>query len=267
MGNNAYDEPGFFSSYRQLERSTQGPESAMEWPQLKSLFPVFFGKRVLDLGCGFGGLCRYVGREGAASVIGIDSSEKMLTEARARTTEVNVDYRLGSMTDFEFPKASFDVVSTLALHYVERIEPLFRRVADVLAPGGSFVMSLEHPMFTARAEQSWCELGGKRQHWPVDGYQEEGPRRTRFLGGDVLKHHRTVGTYVNSLIDAGFQIRRLIEPGPSAAQLAERPEWADEARRPMFVLIGAVKAPSPRPQAGTRSPRGRGDVRQGSPSS
>jgi SAM-dependent methyltransferase len=242
MTQNVYDEPEFFEAYSQMDRSVHGPEVGMEWPRLRSLFPDFRGKRVLDLGCGFGGLCRYVSEQGAAHVVGIDSSERMLEDARARTSQENVTYQLASMTDFQFEAGSFDVaLSTLALHYVERVEPLFHKVADVLVPGGSFVMSFEHPMFTARADQAWCERDGERLHWPVDGYQDEGPRRTNFMGGDVLKHHRTVGTYVNALIDTGFRIQRVIEPGPTQGQLSERPEWADEARRPIFMLIGAVR--------------------------
>ena len=242
MDKNVYDEPEFFANYGKLGRSVEGPESAMEWPYLQSLFPDFRGKRVLDLGCGFGGLCRYVSEHGAASVVGVDSSTRMLEEAKARTVQTNIEYQLGSMTEFESPPASFDVVlSTLALHYVENVEPLFRRVADVLVQGGAFVMSFEHPMFTARAEQSWFEQDGKRLHWPVDGYQDEGERRTNFMGGDVLKYHRTTATYLNALIDAGFVIQRLIEPWPSPEQLALHPGWVDESRRPMFMLVGAVK--------------------------
>jgi cyclopropane fatty-acyl-phospholipid synthase-like methyltransferase len=49
------------------------------------MLPDLKGKRVLDLGCGFGWHCRYAVEQGAKSVIGIDISERMLNEARKKT--------------------------------------------------------------------------------------------------------------------------------------------------------------------------------------
>jgi hypothetical protein len=98
-------------------------------------------------------------------------------------------------------------------------------------------------MFTARAEQKWwLGANAERLHWPVDNYQEQGARRTHWMADDVIKYHRTTATYVNTLIDAGFQIARLVEPAPSAEMLAANPEWKDEHRRPTFMLMKAVKA-------------------------
>lgn len=240
--NSAYDDPEFFESYRGLTRSVGGPEAAMDWPHLEALLPAFADKRVLDLGCGFGGLCRYASRQGARWVVGVDSSRRMLDEAVARTTQGNIFYVLGSMRALGLADGAFDVVvSTLALHYVQHIEPLYRRIAALLRPGGDFVASFEHPMFTARAEQAWHTVDGQRLHWPLDNYQDEGPRQTNFMGGDVLKYHRTTETYVNGLIDAGFVLRRLVEPGPDEAMLAENAQWAEEARRPMLMMLAATR--------------------------
>ena len=49
-------------------------------------------------------------------------------------------------------------------------------------------------------------------------------------------------TYLNTLIDSGFQIVRLAEPKPPDAMLSAHPDAPDELRRPMFLLILAVKA-------------------------
>lgn len=240
--NSVYDEPEFFERYRGLTRSVGGPQAAMEWPHLQALLPDFRGKRVLDLGCGFGGLCRYAAGQGARLVVGVDSSRRMLEEAAARTKQGNIAYVLGSMDAPGLKDGAFDgVVSTLALHYMEHIEPLYGRIAALLKPGGDFVASLEHPIFTARAEQAWYTVDGQRLHWPVDHYQDEGPRQTNFMGGDVLKYHRTTETYVNRLIDAGFVLRRLVEPGPDEVMLAENPTWVDEARRPIFMMLAATR--------------------------
>ena len=54
--------------------------------------PDFKGKRVLDLGCGFGWHCRYAIERGAKSVVGVDLSEKMLQEAREKITSPLIEY-------------------------------------------------------------------------------------------------------------------------------------------------------------------------------
>lgn len=97
-----------------------------------------------------------------------------------------------------------------------------------------------HPVFTARAEQGWIYgEDGKPLHWPLDDYQTEGRRVTSFLTNNVVKYHRTVATYMNAVIDAGFTISAIAEPTPSADKL-ELPGMRDELRRPMFLIISAV---------------------------
>jgi hypothetical protein len=57
----------------------------------------------------------------------------------------------------------------------------------------------------------------------------------------VVKYHRTVATHLNALIDAGFTISQLSEPQPTQEMLDKHPEMRDETRRPMFLLIAAIK--------------------------
>ncbi len=75
-------------------------------------------------------------------------------------------------------------------------------------------------------------------HWPVDNYFTEGPRQAVFLGHEVTKYHRTLTTYVNTLLDSGFELTRLVEPQPAPHLLDS---MRDELRRPMMLLIAARK--------------------------
>lgn len=247
MKQNKYDDPAFFDAYSRIPRSVGGLDEALEWPAFRALLPDLGDKRVLDLGCGFGWHCRYARRHRARSVVGVDLSEKMLARAQAATNDSGIEYRRAAIEDIDFPADAFDVaLSSLALHYVERLDLVCRKVHHCLATGGAFVLSVEHPMFTALAAQQWCGgPKGEKRHWPVDDYQQEGPRHTQWLAADVVKYHRTVATYVNTLIDAGFRIAKLQEPEPPPELLMDRPGMKDERRRPMFLLIAAVKAPTP----------------------
>lgn len=243
MKQNKYDDPEFFGKYSRMPRSIHGLEAAGEWLAVRALLPALDGKRVLDLGCGFGWHCRFAREEGARSVVGVDLSENMLAQARATTDDTTIDYRRAAIEDASFDAGEFDLVmSSLAFHYVERFELVCRNVYRWLAPGGAFVFSVEHPVFTARAAQDWCYgPHGERLHWPIDDYQAEGVRQTAWLADDVVKYHRTVATYFNALLDAGFTITGVSEPQPSPAMIAEQPEMRDETRRPLFLVIAAAK--------------------------
>ena len=83
MRKSRYDDEVFFEKYGQMARSRLGLSGAGEWETLEPLLPDFAGKRVLDLGCGYGWHCIYAAEHGAAAVTGVDLSEKMLAVARA----------------------------------------------------------------------------------------------------------------------------------------------------------------------------------------
>ena len=120
MKENKYDDAAFFQQYSQMPRSVLGLQGAGEWHALKKLLPDFQGKRVLDLGCGFGWHCRYAAEGGAGQVVGIDLSRRMLQQAQERNHAPNITYRRMSMEEYEYPAGEFDVViSSLAFHYVE----------------------------------------------------------------------------------------------------------------------------------------------------
>lgn len=243
MKENKYDNDLFFKKYSQMGRSKDGLLAAGEWETLKQLLPDFHGKRVLDLGCGYGWHCIYAMEQGAASVVGVDISQKMLAVAREKTSYPEVDYLCLPMEEVDFPSERFDIViSSLALHYTPDYEPLVQKIQDMLTPGGCFVFSAEHPVFTAEGSQDWVyDEQGSIRHFPVDNYYVEGKRIAPFLGEPVVKYHRTLTTYLNTLLSHGFSITQIVEPQPSDELCASVPGMKDELRRPMMLLVSAMK--------------------------
>lgn len=242
MSQNIYDNPGFFDGYAQLPRSQQGLAGAPEWPALQAMLPPLGGKRVLDLGCGYGWFCRVARDQGAAEVLGIDLSARMLARAAELTRDEGIRYWQGDLDGLELPAESFDLVySSLALHYLPTLAPLFETVYHSLAAGGSLVFSVEHPIFTCPQPQGWLVDGEGRRSWPINGYQAEGKRVSNWLTEGVIKYHRTLGTQLNALIAAGFAIRHVEEWGPTAVQIAANPALAEEAERPMLLLVAVQK--------------------------
>jgi SAM-dependent methyltransferase len=240
MTQNIYDNDEFFAGYSRLPRSLEGLEGAPEWPALRAMLPSLSGLRVLDLGCGFGWFCRWAREQGAARVRGLDVSEKMLQRARAETSDSSIAYALADLERIELEAASCELVySALALHYIENLELLLSQVRGALMPGGSLVFSVEHPIYTAPAEPGWSSSASGRKVWPIDGYLDEGPRSTDWLTKGVIKQHRTVATYLNTLLGLGFKLSHIEEWGPTREQIAAKPAWEDERERPPFLLIAA----------------------------
>jgi len=243
MTQNIYDNDEFFAGYSRLGRSVAGLDGAAEWPSLRAMLPPLRGARIVDLGCGFGWFCRWAREQGAAAVRGIDVSEKMLARARAETADPAITYERADLETLDLPERAFDLVySSLTFHYLENLERLLGQVHRAAAPGGRLVCSVEHPVYTAPTRPGWITDADGRKHWPVNCYQLEGARTTDWLAPGVVKHHRTMTTHLNLLIELGFALRRIEEWGPTAEQIAAQPNLAEERERPMFLLIAADRA-------------------------
>ena len=245
MKENKYNDPVFYEKYSQMERSQKGLAGAGEWHELQKLLPDFHGRRVLDLGCGYGWHCKYAAGHGAAYVLGTDISQKMLETALEKNPGPIIEYRCAAMEDLAFQEDSFDVVlSSLAFHYVRDFRPLVENIRRWLKTDGSFVFSVEHPVFTAYGSQDWYyDENGDILHFPVDNYYLEGRREAVFLGERVIKYHRTLTTYLDTLLQNGFQILRVVEPQPPQ-DMMDLPGMEDELRRPMMLLVSAKNSGS-----------------------
>jgi SAM-dependent methyltransferase len=240
MAQNIYDNEGFFAEYSRLPRSVDGLSAAPEWPALRAMLPDMRGKTVVDFGCGFGWFCRWARENGAAHVLGIDVSEKMLARAKAETHDPAITYVRTDMERLELPAASFDLAySSLAFHYIEDFRGLASTIHRALNDDGRLVFSIEHPIYTAPSEPKFVANSSGLVTWPLDGYLDQGPRTTDWLAKDVIKQHRTVATYVNTLVDAGFTIMHLDEWGPTPEHIEAHPDWADDHQRPPFLLMSA----------------------------
>ena len=133
MTQNIYDNDEFFQNYGQMRRSLEGLAGAQEWPVMRSMLPELNGARVLDLGCGYGWFCRWARESGAASVLGVDVSEKMLARARETTSDAAIEYRRADLETIELEGMDFDLVySSLTFHYVVNFHRLIDEIEQSL---------------------------------------------------------------------------------------------------------------------------------------
>ena len=75
----------------------------------------------------------------------------------------------------------------------------------------------------------------------ISNYSVDGERETTWFVDGVKKYHRTISTVVNTLVDAGFVVERLVEPVPTPEMAREYPDCADLLHKPDFLLVRARK--------------------------
>ncbi|MFN8660996.1 MAG: methyltransferase domain-containing protein [Thermomicrobiales bacterium] len=234
-----YDEDEIFNTYWATRTRPDNPNDTLEQPVLRKLAGNLSGRRILDLGCGAATFGLYVLEEGAASYLGVDASQKMVAaacEALAGTPGQVIE---AAIETWEYPEAGFDlVVSSLALHYVDDLDAVMTGIARALAPGGRVVFSVEHPIITSCA-RGWTQP--QRQDWVVDDYFVTGPRETSWLGGEVVRYHRTIEDYVTALQTAGFVLDALRESRPDPARFTDEAEYTRRLRIPLFLFLAGYK--------------------------
>lgn len=239
---NIYDDPDFLAGYATLDRQVRGLDGSQEWPTLRAMLPSLDGQRVADLGCGFGWFSRWAQENGAASVVGFDVSTEMLARARAETGASTVGYECIDIDLLELDEDSCDLIfSSLTLHYVRDLDRLLSMAAHAIESDGSLVFSVEHPIYSAPTSQGFETSEGGNRIWPLDNYLVEGERVTRWFVDGVRKEHRTIATYVNAVVAAGFQLDGIVEFGPTIEDVAAHPERADDLHRPWFLLVHATR--------------------------
>lgn len=241
---NIYDNETFYEGYKKIREKKGNANTLFEIPALMSLLPDLEGKRVLDLGCGFGEHCKMFVDKGATRVVGIDISEKMLATAREENADSRIEYINMAMEDIGSLTEEFDlVISSLAFHYVEDFKGVADSIYKLLSKNGVLVFSQENPIVTAHSDgDRWTmDENGNKLHYNLTNYGVEGERDTVWFVDNVKKYHRTFSTVVNTLIDAGFTVERIVEPLPNEEILKEFPDHRDLFHKPDFMLIKAGK--------------------------
>jgi SAM-dependent methyltransferase len=183
------------------------------------------GLRLLEVACGQGRVARELACRGA-TLTGLDISAALLAKAEAHeaAAPLGIRYRHADVTASGVLAGQvFDgVVCNYGLSDIDDLDGLLANVARWLRPGGWFVFSLLHPCFPgwdSDAPSSWP---------PGQGYYQEGWWLASNTGyrGRVGSSHRTISTYLNSLISHGLMLDRAAEPPPGPDMERRRPPGA-----------------------------------------
>mgnify|MGYP000359714843 CR=1 FL=1 len=189
------------------------------------------GLEYVELGCGGGQASVGTADLGADTVVGVDLSGEQLRHARRLREFYGVDARFlqGDVTNLPFPDDSFDVASSESVYQmIERLDEAFREVRRILRDGGVFVVSVPHPIremvdLEAETFERHYYDTGRREITIDDDYE-----------ADLVVFDRTVADIHNALDDAGFVVRRLLEPRH------HRTDGADPAESHLPELLWTV---------------------------
>lgn len=242
---NIYDNEIFFEGYKKIRDNRDNANNLFEIPALFSMLPNLNGKKVLDLGCGFGEHCKQYIANGAIKVIGIDISEKMLAVARKENNDSKITYINMPIEDIAQLNEQFDVIiSSLAFHYIEDFSGVVKNIYELLCEDGTFIFSQENPLCTCHSGGNrWTrDENGNKIYLNLANYGIEGERESVWFVDNVKKYHRMFSTIVNTLIEAGLTIEKMIEPLPSDELLVEHAEYKDLYHKPDFLLIKTKKS-------------------------
>ncbi|SRR6266700_4664305 len=198
------------------------------------------GHTICDLACGQGWFARELAKQGA-QVTGIDLADRLLTLARQYEEQEpqGIAYQQDdAQSAFSLPNSTFEgVVCVLALMDIPDLQAVFQTARRILKPGGWLVFAITHPCFELPHAQ-WITTENGQIVRAVRGYFQEGNWKSD--GGGVRSrvgaHHRTLSTYLNTLVAANFTLERIVEPMASG----ERAEQVPGNREvPSLLLIRA----------------------------
>jgi SAM-dependent methyltransferase len=193
------------------------------------------GKKVLDVGCGEGRMCRWFAFQGAIPV-GLDPTPELLAEARAQHPDG--EYVEAGAESMPFPDASFDLVlSYLTLIDIEGYREAIREMARVLRPGGLLVIANLNSFVTTRPRAWYQNENGEKIHVAVEDYYDERALLLEWGGLSIYNWHRPFESYMSALLGAGLNLLGFEEPRPTLDAIAQAPSMLDEYRVPLFHVM------------------------------
>jgi len=243
-----------------------------------NLLPDVSGLRCLEIGCGAGQNSIFLAKQGA-QCIAIDISEEQLAHGRklAAAENVDVDFQCVSMDSLEqlhnpsrpsrcsghpshggelftspppegCPQGGvglFDLIhSTYALPFSADPEKVIAEAAAMLKPGGMFLLTTGHPLYTGE----WLDTGeGEEGLFLPDYFHPESDVRMALDDGAIsAAQYWPISQLAEWIHAAGLTIDRLLEPEPlpipdmSEAEIRERVPYESADWRALYPQLARV---------------------------
>jgi len=206
--------------------------NCIEIPNMIKFVGDIKGKRILDLGCGFGDHAKIYVQKGAKEVVGLDISKELIAMAKKRNIKRTSFMTYNLNKKLPFLNDSFDIVtSSLTINYIRKFNQLFKEVNRVLKKNGFFILSIGNPVFDAAIKRKVKEgyeyiLGVKKisefKREIYGNYFDESLRKMDLGNGKILKlYTRTYQTIIKTFLKNNFELIDYIDakPIPSSKEI------------------------------------------------
>jgi len=220
----------FTNKYIAIRRNMFNKKINVEFPEMLNLLGNIKGKKLLDLGCGFGDYVKVYSDKGAL-VTGIDNSRKEIEYAQKRNIQ-NSKFIGHDISDkFPFKDSSFDIItSSLVFDHLKDLNYLFKECNRVLKSKGVMVFSIINPIFDQEKPLvGKIKILGKKI---VFGNYFERRKIVRKWGGSLtMEHyHKLLEDYFAAFLENDFELLRFKEP-----QLKADRYW--HCKNPVFLVF------------------------------
>lgn len=215
------------------------------------------GELVLETACGNGQFTRKMAQLGAR-VVASDVSERMIENARARTTEYadRIQYSVLDATDADallaLGRRRFDAaVCTMAMMDMASIEPMVFAFGQVLKSGGRFVFSVTHPAFNStngltrvvELEERNGEIIERRSIKVFEYITPNVYKGLAMIGQPVPQNyfHRPISVLFNTCFKEGFALDGIEEPVFDLPPRSDRPFAQENFTEIPWALVARMR--------------------------
>lgn len=240
-------EPGLWEKHADWWQDgfTDGVDAEYEEQIIPLALDLLAGRdRILDVGTGEGQIARRLMAADADHVVGVDPTGSQIVEAVKRGG--GPSYGRADADALPFADDAFDgALACLVYEHIEAMEAALIESARVLRPGGRFVLMLNHPLLQTPGS-GWIDdqwLDPPERYWRIGPYLQEASTVEEVQKDVFIPFvHRPLSRYLNAMIDAGFRVRRMIEPSPPEGFLDRAAEYREAAAIPRLLVLVADKA-------------------------
>lgn len=237
---NINEESVSFNSYEEMAEyyfkyvDTKPFNAYYERPATLSLLPEVKGKKVLDAACAAGWYTKWLLDRGA-NVIALDFSPRMIemTKRRVGNKAKVIRADLNEPLSFIEDETLEVVLSSLTLHYIKNWDLVMSEFNRILKKDGHLVISVHHPFmdFTLFNRENYFLTELLDDEWNTN----KGKVKVQF-------YRRPLSSILNSIIDSGFMIEKVLEPMPTEQFKIKQPKTYDRlTKKPQFLFIRAKK--------------------------
>jgi ubiquinone/menaquinone biosynthesis C-methylase UbiE len=235
----------------EYKRSKQAPwRLHIEHYTLFALIGDLAGKAVLDLACGEGFYTRSLKRQGAARVVGVDLSQRMIHLAREQEAQnpLGIEYLVQDVKELDLAEQFDLVVAGYLLNYASTKEELLamcQAIARSLKPGCRLVTVNNNP------EERLDHFASSRKYGfvktLVGDLRDGAPVLWKFFLDDgefeITNYHLSIATHEEVFRAAGLRGVRWHQPRVSPAGVAEygREFWEAFLESPPAIFLECVK--------------------------